>query len=138
MKKTLTIPSDMKVAEPYFIEFGKQLDEICENDDCKYNMRICFGEALANAIVHGNEEKPYKNVRVIYHFMPEDGYCQVMVCDKGRGFDYDSWLERAECMPADALFAENGRGILIMNELADILHYHRMGRWCYFEKRCDK
>lgn len=87
-----------------------------------FNFRIGLTEALANAVLYGNGQDPAKKVRVELHF--EDAGIRVRVTDEGVGFD-------PAAVP-DPTLPENvsktvGRGIFLMRELMDEVHFNASG-----------
>jgi threonine dehydrogenase-like Zn-dependent dehydrogenase len=78
-----------------------------------------LGEALANAIVHGNRCDPEKMVHV-FVAVNEHGDLLVSVKDSGSGFD-PSRLPNPTA-PAN-LFAPHGRGIFLIRQLMDEVHF---------------
>lgn len=82
---------------------------------CQLNIPVSITEALANAIIRGNHEKPDATVRIVV-WLDETALC-VEVTDEGNGFDTtavmysptdEDWLQR-----------EDGRGLFIMRSLMD-------------------
>jgi serine/threonine-protein kinase RsbW len=76
-------------------------------------------EALANAIVHGNYCDPEKTVRIVVA-VNEHGDLLVSVKDSGSGFD-PSRLPNP--VAAANLLAPHGRGIFLIRQLMDEVHF---------------
>jgi serine/threonine-protein kinase RsbW len=74
-------------------------------------------EACTNAMEHGNQLD--ENVTIEVHVEIGDGRIEVVVIDRGNGFDFRNW------QPSDDLMRERGRGILIMREFTDELEFSR-------------
>ncbi len=72
-------------------------------------------EACTNAMEHGNHLREDQAVEIHFDFRADE--IEVTVLDHGPGFDVASWRP-----PAD-LLAERGRGIMIMREFTDELHF---------------
>jgi len=81
-------------------------------------------EACTNAMEHGNAMSADVGVELHFDFSPDR--IEVTVLDSGPGFDHDSWK------PPEDLMRERGRGITIMREFTDELHFERAedGRFC--------
>lgn len=88
----------------------------------RFNFRVGVTEAIANAILYGNEEDPTKEVRV--ELLLEDEGILVQVTDEGRGFD--------PAKVPDPTLPENVgksayRGIFLMRELMDDVRFSEEG-----------
>lgn len=88
------------------------------SNDKKNNLAIAVTEAVGNAIVHGNKEDPDKKVYIEFRLRKSD--IQVIVKDEGDGFDPD---EIEDPLLPKNLLKERGRGIFILSELMDKVHY---------------
>jgi len=98
------------------------LDEIF-NESClnrNYFNRVFLGisEAVNNSIVHGNclDKDKLVFIRVVF----KDDQLQVEVKDEGDGFTVDGL---ADPTADENLKKENGRGIFIMQNIADEVEY---------------
>lgn len=88
----------------------------------KGRWRLCLDEALVNAIVHGNNGDPRRFVKVT--LMAGNSRWAVLIEDEGEGFDPKDIPESGSLR---SLYAESGRGILLMKEFTDELRYYRRG-----------
>jgi anti-sigma regulatory factor (Ser/Thr protein kinase) len=79
-------------------------------------------ELVLNAIVHGNGADPQRMVLV--RVARQGGLYEVQVDDEGEGFDYESL---ALGLPEDPQTL-NGRGLVLVHELAEELVFERGGR----------
>jgi serine/threonine-protein kinase RsbW len=82
---------------------------------CRLNVPIAVTEALANAMLRGNESVVVRQVTVVVEVTTER--LVVDVTDEGQGFD----LECAGHTPDDEdwLEREDGRGVFLMRQLMD-------------------
>jgi serine/threonine-protein kinase RsbW len=86
-------------------------------------MLVSVTEAVNNAIIHGNRLDPQKKVllsaRMITPFL-----LSISVEDEGEGFDYRKLND-----PTDPsyLLNEHGRGVFVIQHLADAVQYHGKG-----------
>jgi serine/threonine-protein kinase RsbW len=92
------------------------------SDQDIFGLRLALEEALINAIKHGHQYDPGKQVSVRYRIRPE--HVVVDVQDEGPGFD-------PTAVP-DATAPENwerpsGRGVLLMRTYTSWLRYNRQG-----------
>ncbi len=74
-------------------------------------------EACTNAMEHGNSMDADVGVELYFDFSPDR--IEVTVLDSGPGFDHVNWT------PPEDLMRERGRGITIMREFTDELHFDR-------------
>ncbi|BAZ44724.1 putative anti-sigma regulatory factor serine/threonine protein kinase [Chondrocystis sp. NIES-4102] len=87
-------------------------------------VRLGLQEALVNAAKHGNKLDPSKTIIVKFTVTTKE-YSWVIV-DEGAGF-----IKEQECedqigqLPIDE--SENGRGISILHEIFDCVHWNREG-----------
>jgi serine/threonine-protein kinase RsbW len=107
--REVTIPSDPAEARRVQEEIEQLLrrSRFCDHDI--FAIKLALEEALINAIKHGNQLDPKKNVHIIYHVLPDR--FDIHITDEGRGFD--------PCDVPDPTIAENlerpcGRGLMLM------------------------
>jgi serine/threonine-protein kinase RsbW len=87
------------------------------------NMLISITEAVNNAIIHGNKND--ENKFVVLDLVKQKNCLCIKVSDEGKGFDLNS-LKDPTCI--DHISCEGGRGVFIMQQLADHICYHNNGR----------
>lgn len=92
-------------------------------DDMQLNIVVAATEAVLNAIVHGNGNDEKKMVSVELGFDGKE--LIISIADQGSGFDAN---QLPDPTGSDLIDQENGRGILIMKNLADNLEYQLGGR----------
>ncbi len=104
----------------------KLVDSIAEKvsieGDVYANILIGVTEAVTNAIVHGNKLDDSKLVTVEYTY--SDKNVQFVITDQGAGFNYYSVPDPT--LPEN-IEKEDGRGIFLMNSLADEVIYNDKG-----------
>ena len=88
-------------------------------------LRLGLQEALVNAAKHGNKLDPSKIV--IVHFSVADNHYWWAISDQGCGFNppCNSQADPAEYLPAEE--AESGRGLCILHEIFDQVHWNSEG-----------
>ncbi len=91
-------------------------------DEDRHWLLLCLDEALVNAILHGNEADDAFPVDITLGLA--SGRWVIRIDDQGHGFTLDSIPDQEE---DDSLFLEHGRGIRLMREWLDELHYWRGG-----------
>jgi len=103
-----------------FIDNAK--DRFKLNDDIYGNIMIAVTESVNNAIKHGNASNPKKNV-LLSMGLNEDTL-KVEVEDEGPGFDYENLPDPTAPENIDK---PSGRGIFLMKQLADEVHFKNNG-----------
>jgi serine/threonine-protein kinase RsbW len=123
MRKDLNIPSEignLRLVEKAIDELSLELDL---SDEVYGNVLVATMEATNNAIIHGNNSDPKKNVRIAIQL--EDKQLKVQIEDQGRGFDFASVPDPTS---PENLEKINGRGIFLMERLSDEILYLEDGR----------
>ena len=92
------------------------------NSDIYANILVGVSEAVNNAIVHGNKCDPNKMVQIEYSTFSNS--ILFKVTDEGNGFDYYTISDPT--LP-DNIENESGRGIFLMNNLADEVIFNDKG-----------
>lgn len=82
---------------------------------CRLNVPVALTEAIANAIMRGNEGDRDRSVHVSAQI--DDFTLCVEVTDEGSGFDAEA--ARAMCADPDWVEREDGRGVFLMYALMD-------------------
>lgn len=84
---------------------------------------IVLNEAVSNAIRHGNKFDPRKKVRLSIE-TKENRYLCFTVKDEGSGFDPASVPDPTS---PERIAQPSGRGVFLINKLADIVNYSENG-----------
>ena len=96
----------------------------CFTDDERvYTGVLLASEAVTNAIEHGNALDASKKVTIEFRFNSKVAECWVE--DQGSGFDRS---KIADPLDADHLLADGGRGVFLIEKLADDVKYEKEGR----------
>ena len=96
------------------------------------DVEIAVREALANAIIHGNNNESHKKVLLRCYGDPDDGIL-LAVRDEGPGFDPSAVPDPRS---AERLELPHGRGIFLMRELMDHTEHRKGGREVVLYKAC--
>lgn len=83
-----------------------------------YHLNLCLTEALTNAIRHGNESDPEKDVHITISASDDD--LIIRIYDQGPGFEIGA-RHKVNAHPCD----EGGRGVNIILKLMDNVSYVR-------------
>lgn len=87
-------------------------------DDARHWVGIAIREAVANAIKHGNQQDPEKDVDVELSVAGSEAVIRVR--DRGEGFSLD---EVDDPLAEENLLRPSGRGIFYMNNFMDEVEY---------------
>ncbi|MFJ9633120.1 ATP-binding protein [Streptomyces sp. NPDC091280] len=85
--------------------------------DISYDLSVALSEACANAVEHGGDTEPgaYSEAYRVTAYLDGEK-CRIEVADSGPGF------ARAQAVRPAPGEAENGRGLCLIQELADHVH----------------
>lgn len=116
---------------PSRIGYLKRVENLISNLSSHYKISneasekisLAVLEAVNNAILHGNKLNHKKNVTI--RFQVSETCISCVIKDEGEGFNF-------LCIPDPTLPENiekiNGRGVFLMNHLADSVHYSAEGR----------
>jgi len=93
------------------------------DDEITDNFMLLLSEAVTNAIDHGNEGDPSKKVYVNIEISDKKIFASVR--DEGVGFTPD--LNRNP-LSEENLLDDSGRGVFLLNQIADELEFKDEGR----------
>lgn len=119
----LELPNDLQVIErsvDYLMERGGEVG--FHPDRLRFNFRVGLTEALANAMLNGNESDPEKRVWLEADLTSD--VITIRVTDEGQGFDP---LKVADpTLPANRRRV-GGRGIFLIRKLMDEVEFNEQG-----------
>jgi serine/threonine-protein kinase RsbW len=93
------------------------------DEDFVYNLVLLASEAVTNAIEHGNQTDAERGVEV--WFRTDGAQAEIVVEDEGVGFDPDSV---SDPLDPSRMFEDGGRGVFLMESLADEVFWENGGR----------
>lgn len=112
---------EMERLEPY-IEDLKQWANFTDEDSSR--IMLTLSEAVNNAIMHGNNENPEKEVVVLSTLDEKNRTLTISVEDEGDGFEPD---EIPDPLKEENLLNEGGRGVYLIKQYADDLTFTKDG-----------
>ena len=127
------LPSQIPVISPALDQTLDFLATRRRADGSEIDIEVALGEALANAVIHGNREHSGKRVSVTCR-CTRDGEVSIRVQDQGHGFDTDTIPDPTT--PANH-FSTSGRGIYLMKTLMDVVHFGEKGTVVQMLKRAN-
>ena len=118
----LDLPSIFDSVERVVEETQAFTDAEIDDEELGYRVVLLASEAVTNAIEHGNAGDPARRVRFDVLVFPDR--VEIVVEDEGSGFDpqaVDNPLKK------DNLLQDSGRGIFLMEEMADAVQWEADG-----------
>ena len=125
-----TLPSRIPIISPFVEQLMRFIARFRNSDGSEVDIETALREALANAIVHGNQQDSRKCVYVACR-CSTDGEVAVTVQDEGQGFDTAAVLDPTT--PENRLLT-HGRGIYLMKTLMDDVCFEQGGALVYMHK----
>lgn len=114
----LEIGSRLENVELVQIAVESALNQLKIEEDDSHWIGIAVREAVGNAIQHGNQMDPEKQVEIDLGI--EEGEIVIKVRDQGVGFDPD---KVPNPLNVDNLLRPDGRGLLFMQKFMDSMEY---------------
>lgn len=121
--RRIVVESDFAVLDR-IVEEADAFARACGADeDLAYRVVLLTTEAVTNAIEHGNALDPAKSV--VVEFSSPDDRIEVRVRDEGSGFSREALRNP---LAEENLLSEGGRGIFLIESMADEFSFERDGR----------
>ncbi|WP_243421795.1 ATP-binding protein [Marinifilum breve] len=122
--------SDNLLVFPSELENISRVERLIDDISSSYNLSseiygkisVAIIEAVNNAILHGNRLDVSKNVKVEFNI--DEEAIQFIVEDEGSGFDFENIPDPT--LPEN-IEKTHGRGIFLMNHLADDIEFCENG-----------
>jgi len=121
--KTLEIASTFEELERVVDEAESFLAACFTDDEKVYTGVLLASEAVTNAIEHGNALDESKKVMI--DFKASKSVVEIWVEDQGTGFNR---ADIKDPLNEEQLLADGGRGIFLIEKLADRVAYENNGR----------
>lgn len=112
---------EMERLEPFINELKQWADF---DDEDAGRIMLALSEAVNNAIIHGNNQNPGKQVIILSTFDEENRTLAISVEDEGEGFDPE---EIPDPLKEENLLNEGGRGVYLIKQYADELQFSEGG-----------
>jgi serine/threonine-protein kinase RsbW len=126
-----TIPADVSRISPIV----QQVMNLAQELDCttgkEFEIETALREALANAIVHGCKQDPSQNIQLCVGCDQSRGML-IIVRNPGGGFDPTSI---PNTIMGQNVYATHGRGIFLINQLMDEVHFEHGGTEIHMRKQ---
>jgi serine/threonine-protein kinase RsbW len=120
---SLVIPSEFEKLESVLDFIEQFVSEHKLSSDLLDKLMLLGSEAATNAIEHGNSLDPSKQVTLELAVHPTT--VEFCVEDEGSGF---SERDVPDPLAQENLLVDGGRGLFLMNEIADVVQFENEGR----------
>jgi serine/threonine-protein kinase RsbW len=91
------------------------------DEDQRFHIAMAVREAAINAVLHGNEYDPARQIEVTLENTGED--LKISIADEGHGFDPE---KVADPLKEENLLRGTGRGIFLIRSLMDEVHFRQL------------
>lgn len=126
-----SLASQVEAIEPFTEQLMRFIAKFRTLDGSEASIELAVHEALANAVVHGNQMNPNKRVCIACRCYI-DGEVSITIRDQGQGFDSSSIPDPTA--PENQLSA-HGRGIYLMQASMDEVHFDEGGVVVHMRKK---
>jgi serine/threonine-protein kinase RsbW len=125
-------PSALSLMHSVLSYLTKRVEKLGVIDAEDSHLFIALDEAFVNAVKHGNQFNPEKNVRISVDVSPKEA--SFTFEDEGEGFDVAKIPDPRD---PDNLFKTSGRGVLIIHNVMDAVQYNERGNRITMIKKSD-
>ncbi len=126
-------PSALSLMHCVLKYLTKRVEKLGVIDSEDSHLFIALDEAFVNAIKHGNQFNPEKNVRISVDVSPKEA--SFIFEDEGEGFDVAKIPDPRD---PENLFKASGRGVLIIHHVMDAVQYNERGNRITMIKKTEK
>lgn len=126
-------PSALSLMHSVLNYLTKRVEKLGVIDAEDSHLFIALDEAFVNAVKHGNQFNPEKNVRISVDVSPKEA--SFTFEDEGEGFDVAKIPDPRD---PENLFKTSGRGVLIIHNVMDAVQYNERGNRLTMVKKSDK
>jgi len=126
----LCIPADLKAIGNVTDTISGILTRLGIKEEKRQEVALAVQEALANAVVHGCESNPSKEIRCRLR-RDSQGTIVVIVTDPGPGF---SPATISDPKRPEGLYAGGGRGVYLIRQLMDEVSFENGGNQITMKK----
>jgi serine/threonine-protein kinase RsbW len=119
----LSMPADTEAMAAVVDAISEALARREVPEQKRLEVALAVQEALANAVVHGCDNDPSKQVRCRVR-SDAHGRILIIVTDPGPGFSPDLLSDPKR---RENLYADHGRGVYLIRQLMDEVHFEHSG-----------
>ena len=110
-----SVPENVSVVDDILMALA---EEVVLLEQQRFNIHLALAESIQNAILHGNDSDPNKNVIIDYELYK--GQLYFCISYQGSGFNMQ---DIADPTSAENLEKEGGRGVLFLKQITKHFHY---------------
>jgi anti-sigma regulatory factor (Ser/Thr protein kinase) len=119
--KEFLVPSDLALVTKTSGKVFEFLKPLSLDEAVAFDVRLCFEEALINAMKYGNKLQKDKPAKVVISYDEHD--LRIEIEDQGEGFDPK---KLADCT-TEGILEGRGRGVYLMYKFMDKVEYNSKG-----------
>jgi serine/threonine-protein kinase RsbW len=125
------IPSEVRAISPLVDRFMELIERAKCVPGAEFDVELAIREAVGNAVLHGNQENPDKQVHIRCRCESGNGI-SIVVTDEGNGFDFLKTLGNG--LTSD-FQGSHGHGIPLMRAYMDDVRFEKGGSEVHMRKR---
>lgn len=126
----LSLPSSFEAIERVVEASDAFLETHLGDEELAYRVVLLASEAVTNAVEHGNGYD--ETLAVTFDLYVEPSTVAMRVQDEGSGFDRS---DVADPLAGENLLADGGRGLMLLEQMADEVSYEDGGRTVWVRLR---
>jgi serine/threonine-protein kinase RsbW len=123
--------SEVRAISPLVDRFMELIERAKCVPGAEFDVELAIREAVGNAVLHGNQENPDKQVHIRCRCESGNGI-SIVVTDEGKGFDFLKILGNG--LTSD-FPGSHGHGIQLMRAYMDDVRFERGGTEVHMRKR---
>jgi serine/threonine-protein kinase RsbW len=120
-KQSIALKSTMESVNEIEAIAERMAEEAGFDEDTRFHVTMAVREATINAVLHGNEYDPTKQITATFENNGKD--LVFVVTDQGKGLDPDTLPDP---LAPENLLRGTGRGIFIIRSLMDEVHFRQL------------
>jgi len=125
------IPSEVRAISPLVDRFMELIERAKCVPGAEFDVELAIREAVGNAVLHGNQENPDKQVHIRCRCESGNGI-SIVVTDEGNGFEFLKILGNG--LTSD-FQGSHGHGIQLMRAYMDDVRFEKGGSEVHMRKR---
>ena len=120
-KRSFSLPSTMESVTEIEAAAEKLAEEASVDEDERFRITMAVREAAVNAVLHGNDYDPAKQVTASFE---NNGKSLIFtIADQGKGVD---WEHLPDPLAPENLLRGTGRGIFLIRSFMDEVHFRQL------------
>ena len=120
-RQTFTLNSTMESVNEVEALAEKMAEEAGLDEDSRFHVTMAVREAAVNAVMHGNEYDPARQITASFENTGKD--LVFIIGDQGKGLDPDTLPDP---LAQENLLRGTGRGIFIIRSFMDEVHFRQL------------